>query len=426
MRFRYSTDEKGKLVKKALVYTENEHGIDFSDVDPQAVFIVGQLRASGYETYIVGGAVRDLILKKKPKDFDIVSSASPLRIKRVFRNSRIIGNRFRLVHVFFNNKIFEVSTFRSNKDGSIGNVFGTIEDDVLRRDFSVNALFYDPLKQVVVDFVGGMKDINAKRIRPVIPLSQIFTDDPVRMIRAVKYGVITGFKLPLSLRMKIKRQSSLLSSVSPSRLTEEIFKIINSAIPGQIVDELDKTGLFQYLQPRAASLFRIKQGFKERYIKTLEGLNHETENFGMELAGLIRDYLEDVADWKGSGEIPPRSLHERFKEAFIAARKFILPMNPPRIEFNNAVKLLFAEHGVVVKRSRFHDKFRKEEKPREEKLLKEMAAIPTAKPAVKPAAKPVFAENLSPELPVESAARTSAQRRKQRRRNQKPKPPVSE
>jgi len=117
MRIRYSAGENGKPIKKALVYTRDEHGINSADVDEQAAGIVRKLKDAGYETYIVGGVVRDLILGKKPKDFDIVSGASPTRIKKIFRNSRIIGRRFRLVHVYFGQRIFEVSTFRSLRDG---------------------------------------------------------------------------------------------------------------------------------------------------------------------------------------------------------------------------------------------------------------------------------------------------------------------
>ena len=388
MRFRYSTNEKGKPVKKAAVYTSEEHGIAYSDVDPQAVFIVERLWANGFETYIVGGAVRDMILGKKPKDFDIVSAANPTRIKKIFYNSRIIGNRFRLVHVWFGPKIFEVSTFRSMKDGPTSNTFGAIEEDVLRRDFTLNALFYDPLKQVVVDFVGGMKDIKAEKIRPIIPLSHIFTDDPVRMIRAIKYGAVTGFKLPLSLRLRIRRQSSLLSAVSASRLTEEIFKIIHSPHVDRIVDGLDSAGLYQYLQPQAATLFKTKHGFRERYLKSLSALNRpEFKNLpGEALAALIRDFLEDTVDWTGTSGPPaaytqseknenpvtPSSPWERFKDAFAIARKFVMPMNPPRIELDRGLKLLFAEHGVTIKRSRFSDsRLKDDRRPSDGRLPKE-------------------------------------------------------
>ncbi|MDR0487691.1 MAG: polynucleotide adenylyltransferase PcnB, partial [Treponema sp.] len=333
MRFRYSAGENGELVKKAVIYTCDEHGINFTDVDSDAVGIIKRLKDSGFDAYVVGGAVRDLILGKKPKDFDIATNASPAQIKRVFRNSRIIGRRFRLVHVFFEQRIFEVSTFRSLREGHTGNTFGAIEEDVLRRDFTMNALFYDPDQQLVVDYVGGMKDIEQKRVKNIIPLADIFTDDPVRMIRAVKYAAATGFSLPLELKMKIKKQSSLLSSVSHSRLTEEIFKIIHSSMAADIVDALDKAGLYSYLQPQAAKLMREKTGFRQRYLRSMAALNQNgIESRPHEVIGaLFNDHLEDVADWEGETA-------EIYKVIFKAARSFILPMNPPRFEMDRAVR----------------------------------------------------------------------------------------
>ncbi|MDR0450840.1 MAG: polynucleotide adenylyltransferase PcnB [Treponema sp.] len=349
MRIRYSRGKNGNPVKKAVVYTQDEHGISFSDVDRDAVSITERLKAAGYETYIVGGAVRDLILGKKPKDFDIVSSASPTRIKKLCRNARIIGHRFRLVHVYAGKKIFEVSTFRSLKEGPTSNVFGTIEEDVLRRDFTLNALFYDPGKQIVIDFVGGMKDIREKRIRPIIPLKTIFQDDPVRMIRAVKYGAAAGFKLPLTLRWRIKKESPLLADVSSSRLTEEIGKIVRSSQAALIVTRLEAMGLYRYLQPEASALMKGKPGFREAYIGGFEAAaaGEEAEKPGRLMSALIRPYLEGIGGW--DAEDP----QEYYKTLFAAARRFVLPMNPPRAELDQAVRLIFAEHGVTVKRSRF-------------------------------------------------------------------------
>ncbi|MDR2159663.1 MAG: polynucleotide adenylyltransferase PcnB [Treponema sp.] len=347
MRFRYSAEKNGRLVKKALVYTRDEHGIDFSDVDGEAVSITARLRAAGYDTYVVGGAVRDLILGKKPKDFDIVSEASPARIKKIFRNARIIGHRFRLVHVYFGPKIYEVSTFRSLRDGPTSNTFGAVEEDVLRRDFTMNALLYDPGKQIVVDYVGGMKDIREKRVRPIIPLATIFTDDPVRMIRAVKYAAAAGFRLPLSLKWRIKKQSPLLASVSPSRLTEEIFKIIRSSSASLIVEALEALGLYEYLQPGASRLMKSSPDFRGRYLQSMEALNRpEFKNLpGEAMAALIQDYLEDSTDWEGG-------IAENYKNTFALARAFVLPMNPPRVELDNAVRLVFAGHGITIKKSR--------------------------------------------------------------------------
>jgi poly(A) polymerase len=317
-------------------------------VDKDAVYIVDRLKANGYETYIVGGAVRDLILGRSPKDFDIVSAASPARIKKIFRNSRIIGRRFRLVHVYFGPKIFEVCTFRSLKDGHTSNTYGTIEEDVLRRDFSLNALFYNPLKQEVVDYVEGMRDIRNRRIKPIIPLNVIFKDDPVRMIRAVKYAAATGFKLPFFLRWKIRRQSSLLAPVSTSRLTEELLKILHSPYAAEIVENLEAFGLYTYLQPHASTLMSDNPAFRERYMQSFAALNREKKSPvipGEALAVLIRDYLEDRIDWEADAM-------ENYKTAFMDARQFVLPLNPPRAALDLGVRFIFAEHGIIIKRSR--------------------------------------------------------------------------
>ena len=389
MRFRYSTGENGKPVKRALVYTRDEHGINFADVDGEAVSIVQRLKDSGHDAYIVGGAVRDLILGKKPKDFDIASEASPTRIKKIFRNSRIIGRRFRLVHVYFGPRIFEVCTFRSLRDGPSSNTFGAIEEDVLRRDFTMNALFYDPGQQVVVDYVGGMKDIRARLVRPIIPLSAIFKDDPVRMIRAVKYAAAAGFALPLPLKWKIKQQSPLLAAISPSRLTEEIFKIIRSSSAARIVEALDRMGLYQYLQPAAARLLREDPCFRQRYIRSMAALNQEgfKDLPGEALGALVNDYLEDITDWE-------RGIAENYKSAFTAARSFVLPMNPPRYELDHAIRRFFAVHGITIKKSH----------------IMERPAAPVR-------------ETAETKLAVRAM---EAEPRKRRRRRRKPKTPVQE
>jgi len=344
MRYRYSAGADGKPEKKAVIYINGEHGINHADVDSEAVSIVKKLKSSGFDSYIVGGAVRDLILGKKPKDFDIVSAASPARIRKIFRNSRIIGRRFRLVHVYFGQRIFEVSTFRSLKDGHTSNTFGTIDEDVLRRDFTLNALYYDPEQQIVVDYVGGMKDITKKIIKPIISLSEIFTDDPVRMIRAVKYAAIAGFTLPLNLKMKISHQSNLLKTISSSRLTEEILKIISSDKACDIVDMLDKTGLYNFIQPAASSLMRRDSSFKKKYLQSMAELKGSDNARGQALSALFRDYLDSVFEWKPGAA-------DNFKEISKTIRVFMLPMNPPRFEMEYALKKYLASRGIIIKRS---------------------------------------------------------------------------
>jgi poly(A) polymerase len=171
------------------------------------------------------------------------------------------------------------------------------------------------------------------------------------MIRAIKYGAAAGFTLPLSLRWKIRRQSPLLASVSPSRLTEEIFKIIRSSSAAIIAGALESCGLYEYLQPNASRLMKEKSDFRSRYLGGLEALNKPgfKNRPGETLAALIQDYLEDETDWEGG-------IAENYKNTFSLARAFVLPMNPPRVELDNAVRLVFAEHGITIKKSRFLDR----------------------------------------------------------------------
>lgn len=356
MLYRYGTDDNGKLVKKAVVYTKNEHGINNENIDKDALQIINRLKDSGYTAYLVGGAVRDLIVgTKKPKDFDIVTDATPSRIKRIFRNSRIIGKRFRLVHVVFGNKIFEVSTFRSNEEGSVGNDFGTIEQDVQRRDFSINALYYDPNLEQIIDYVGGFKDIKKHVIRPVIPMESIFVEDPVRMLRAIKYSATTNAKISHHLKRKIKQSSILLSQISPSRLTEELLKIVNSGFSYQIFTMAMQTQLFMYLQPAASWLMAENKKFASDYLVSLKKLDalvkeEPDARLGKKLYYLIFDFMLTLTDWKKEIETKT-SANELYARTWTECRNYVLPMNPQRRELEFAIKSAMKTIGVPSKSS---------------------------------------------------------------------------
>lgn len=350
MLIRYGTDGNGKLIKKANVYTQSEHLISNDNIDPDALQIIHRLRDAGFTAYIVGGAVRDLIIGNKPKDFDIVTDATPSRIKKIFRNSRIIGRRFRLVHVVFGSKIFEVSTFRSNAEGSVGNDFGTIDEDVQRRDFTINALYYDAISNQVIDYVGGMRDIKKHILRPVIPLDRIFVEDPVRMLRAIKYSATTHAKIPFSLRHKIVTSAVLLSQISPSRLTEELLKIINSSYADKIIQEALDTELFIYLQPAATSLIYENKTFEKSYMENMKQLallnqNEPDARMGKKLTFMIKDFVLTLTDWKKEANDSP-VYSEIYAKTWTECRNFVLPMNPVRRELEFAVKSILNELGI--------------------------------------------------------------------------------
>ena len=352
MLFRYSSDEHGRHIVKAVIYTKNEHNIDLSKIDSDALYVVSRLRDSGFTAYIVGGAVRDLIVGHTPKDFDIVTDATPSRIKKIFRNSRIIGRRFRLVHVIFGSKIFEVSTFRSTAEGSVGNSFGSIDEDVMRRDFSLNALYYDPSKEYVIDYVNGVKDIKKGIIRPVIPLDKIFVEDPVRMLRAVKYSATTGCRLPLFLKRKIRKSAYLLSPISPSRLTEELQKIINSGHAFEIVSKTLETDLYMYLQPTATAIMYSNREFEKNYLKNLKKLDEFTvanpdARLGEKLYFMIFDFISSLTDWNKEVE-SHSAAGEIYVKTWSECRSFVLPMNPQRTELEFAIRKVLKDLGVQM------------------------------------------------------------------------------
>ncbi|MEN9654702.1 MAG: poly(A) polymerase, partial [Chlamydiota bacterium] len=174
------------------VYTPDQHGITLEHVDPNAAHVIETLRKAGHTAYLVGGGVRDLLLKQTPKDFDISTSAKPEEIRRLFRSAILIGRRFRLAHVRFGSDIIEVSTFRAGETETSelivrDNVWGSEEEDVLRRDFTINGLFYDPTTQTVIDYVEGYPDIEKRVLRTIGHPEQRFRQDPVRMIRLIKF-----------------------------------------------------------------------------------------------------------------------------------------------------------------------------------------------------------------------------------------------
>lgn len=356
MLVRYSSNSKGKPVKKAVIYTKEEHQIPSNKIDPDALFIVRHLKDCGFDSYIVGGAVRDLIVGKTPKDFDIVTEATPSKIKKLFRNSRIIGKRFRLVHVIFGQKIFEVSTFRSIIDGSVGNAFGTMDEDVQRRDFTLNALYYDPLKEQVIDYVGGVEDIRKKVIRPVIPIERIFVEDPVRMLRAVKYSATTGCKLPHSLKSKIRKSAHLLSPISPSRLTEELLKIINSSHSYEIVSAALDADIFMYLQPAACAMIYESKDFEKKYMLHLKELDELVKSqpesrLGKRLTYIVYDFISSLTNWEK--EVSTKSAAgELYTKTWNQCRHFVLPMNPQRTELEYAIKNTLTQLGVGVRLSK--------------------------------------------------------------------------
>lgn len=216
--------------------------------------VVEALQQAGYTAYVVGGCVRDLLLNLRPKDFDVATSATPEEVHELFRGSRIIGRRFRLVHVRKGREIIEVSTFRGTDQGTDEghneNIFGSFEEDAFRRDFTVNALYFDPIKSELLDPTGrGLQDIADQSLVIIGDPATRFTEDPVRMIRAARFAAKLNFRVDESLQRAIKRNASLLQVVAPARLFEEFLKLALAGRSATTFQTLEAFELYHQLFP---------------------------------------------------------------------------------------------------------------------------------------------------------------------------------
>ncbi|ASF45898.1 polynucleotide adenylyltransferase PcnB [Methylovulum psychrotolerans] len=249
-------------VEKVKIYARSEHTISRAQISDNALKVLYRLQKEGFEAYLVGGCVRDLLLGREPKDFDVVTNADPEQVRKVFRNCRIIGRRFRLAHVHFGREVIEVATFRGdgaaqndaqvlNQEGRVlrDNVYGTIEEDVWRRDFTVNALYYNIKDFSVADYVQGMEDHRNGILRLIGEPSTRFREDPVRMLRAVRFAVKLGFKLHPDCQQALHGAAALLSSIPAARLYDEVLKLFLYGYALQTFEMLRHYGLFQVLFP---------------------------------------------------------------------------------------------------------------------------------------------------------------------------------
>ena len=236
--------------------------LDRAAIDSDADRVVRKLTRAGYKAYLVGGCVRDLLVGKTPKDFDVATSATPNEIKSAFRNSRIIGRRFRLAHVFFDQKIIETATFRANPreedehDLLIrrDNVFGTESEDAKRRDFTINGLFYDVEREEVIDHVSGLADLEAKLVRTIGDPDIRFQEDPVRMLRAIKFAARLDFGFEPATWKALLRWRSEISKCAPPRLLEEMHRLLRGGAARRSFELMVETGVLAVLSPYLAGL----------------------------------------------------------------------------------------------------------------------------------------------------------------------------
>ncbi|WP_404361479.1 polynucleotide adenylyltransferase PcnB [Methylotuvimicrobium sp. KM1] len=263
------------------IYSRSEHNISRSQISENALKVLYRLKKSGFEAYLVGGCVRDLLLGREPKDFDVVTDAHPEQVRKIFRNCRLVGRRFRLAHVHFGREIIEVATFRGNAgevpdddlllndEGRLvrDNIYGTIEEDVWRRDFTVNSLYYNIRDFSVTDYVGGMADHTTGTLRLIGDPETRYREDPVRMLRAIRFAVKLGFTLHPNCEKPIAGLAELLYHIPPARLFDEAIKLFLSGHALQTFEMLRHYGLFQILFPAVErSLSVEEQGFPRLFL----------------------------------------------------------------------------------------------------------------------------------------------------------------
>lgn len=265
------------------IYSRAEHRVSRKYISESALKVLYRLNGAGFKAYLVGGAVRDLLLDREPKDFDIATNAHPEEIRELFRNSRLIGRRFRLAHVRFGREIIEVATFRAGHDGggdgvSIAdggrilrdNVYGEIDDDVWRRDFTANALYYDISDFSIVDYVGGFEDINQGKLRLIGDPQRRYREDPVRMLRAIRFAGKLDFSIDRSTRRSFERHGALLKDIAPARLFDEALKMFHSGRGLQTFSLLEEYRLFGHLFPLTMENFLDDTSSHQLVIEALQ------------------------------------------------------------------------------------------------------------------------------------------------------------
>ncbi len=240
------------------ILSRPEHNLSRKNIDPDALKVLYRLKNNGFVAYLVGGGVRDLLLERQPKDFDIGTSAHPQQVRKLFRNCFIVGRRFRLAHVRFGRKVIEVSTFRRAAEAEAGetlihrdNTFGTPEEDAFRRDFTVNALFYDIATFSVIDWVRGIEDLTDRVIRTIGDPAVRFREDPVRMLRAVALAARLDFSIDPDTAEAVRALRGEILRSSPARILEELYKILRQGRSRRTFEMLHEFGLLAYLLPEA-------------------------------------------------------------------------------------------------------------------------------------------------------------------------------
>jgi len=327
---------RSKNVSGRSITERKGHTISRNDISDNALKVLYRLKSCGYKAFLVGGGVRDLLLGKAPKDYDVVTDAHPEALRDTFRNSRVIGRRFRLVHVYFQSEIIEVSTFRANIEetfdenqsveeheslpilGRTDNTYGTIEEDAWRRDFTVNALYYNIEDFSIVDYTGGMYDLKKCLIRMIGDPHQRFHEDPVRLLRAIRLAAKLDFSIEAKTKASLLKLSHLLQHVPKARLFDELLKLFFEGSAEAVYKKLKQLDYFKTLFPHVDPV--INRKFFDLALKSTDERFHEgkTLNPAFLLAVFLWPLLQSTLYRKTSSKGRFfQQLHQAMQKTFL-------------------------------------------------------------------------------------------------------------
>ncbi len=318
------TKSKARDTSTPVILGPDAHGIDPRLLSSNAVRVTSTLQEAGYEAFVVGGAVRDLLLGVKPKDFDIATNATPEQVRKLFRRAFIIGKRFQIVHVMFGQDLLEVTTFRGttldnapkDEHGRVlrDNTFGSQAEDAVRRDFTINAMYYNPANQQVLDYHGGIEDIRAKTLRIIGQPEARYREDPVRMLRVVRFAAKLKFTIEPNTGAPIPVMASLIDNVPAARVFDEMLKLLMSGQALACLQQLRKEGLHHGLLPLLDVVLEQPLGakFVTLALDSTDARIHagKTVSPGFLFASLLwHQVLEKWTAYRAAGESPIPALH---------------------------------------------------------------------------------------------------------------------
>ncbi|MSR14494.1 MAG: polynucleotide adenylyltransferase PcnB [Gammaproteobacteria bacterium] len=362
-----NTAEIIPLKSRPRIYARPDHAISRKFISENALKVLYRLDKAGFKAFLVGGSVRDLLLGRAPNDFDVATDALPEQVRELFRNCRLIGRRFRLAHVQFGNELIEVATFRAAHDETDGaamtdagrilrdNVYGSLDDDVWRRDFTVNALYYDISDFSIVDYVGGVEDLNAGRLRLIGDPEVRYREDPVRMLRAVRFAIKLGFELDAVTFAPIARLRHLLEDIAPARLFDEMLKLFHGGMGRKTFDALRAHGVFRCLCPLTDAALEGQDG--EFVLRLITAALDNTDLRISEgrpvtpaflFAALLWQNVEDAAQANIANGVPHPEAMQLAADTVISKQVARIAM--PR-RFTNVTREIWALQSRLIKRT---------------------------------------------------------------------------